>query len=274
MCIFRQLGVKGEYNMSIVIAMSNHKGGVGKTTSLSCLADLWGKNGKKVLLVDTDTQGNLSQRFGYPPNLHSSITLGDAVRNILSDNPQPLINFIQPTKNPNIFILPNDDRYAMVVKDMLNEVMAGINSYKILVNELSSYFDYILFDTKPAVDDEIRQIMLAVEWVLIPSDAADDSLNGASNTLRFIKASKRGNPNLKVGGIFFNAVNMRTSVAKSYVPQIKEAWKDMVFDTIIPYSQDAKKAEGEHKPVTEYEPEGKVSLAFMELVKEVDKRIG
>lgn len=260
--------------MGVAMTVANHKGGVGKSTSVACFADLWGKAGKKVLLIDTDSQGNLSKRFGYPPNPHQRVTLGDAVRNILSDDPKPLMEFVQHTSNENIDILPNDDRYAVVVQDMLREVMSGINSYFLLVQELRPYYDYILFDTKPAVDNEIRQIMLAVDYVLIPMDATDDSIDGASNTVRFVKSCTRGNPSLQIAGIFFNAVNMRTTVAKDYVPQIKEAWGDIVFDTIIPYSQEAKKAEGRHAPVTSEFPNGKVAEAFESLLKEVEEKIG
>lgn len=259
----------------ITIALSTHKGGAGKTTSVACFADLLGKQGKKVLLIDTDTQGNLSKRFGYPPQPRQKVTLGDAVKNILGpqEEARPLKDFVQHTENLNIDILPNDDRYANVVKEMLNLVMSGVNSYKLLVDELATLYDYIIFDTKPAVDDEIRQIMMAVKWVIIPMDAADDAIDGANNTMRFVKGCTRGNPNLTVAGIFFNAVNLRSSVAKDYIPQIREAWGELVFDTVIPYSQEAKKAEGMHEPVTEAYPTGKVALAFEDLLKEVQQRV-
>ena len=158
-----------------------------------------------------------------------------SVKNILGpqEEARPLKDFVQHTENLNIDILPNDDRYANVVKEMLNLVMSGVNSYKLLVDELAPLYDYIIFDTKPAVDDEIRQIMMAVKWVIIPMDAADDAIDGANNTMRFVKGCTRGNPNLTVAGIFFNAVNLRSSVAKDYIPQIREAWGELVFDTVI-----------------------------------------
>jgi chromosome partitioning protein len=114
----------------ITIALSTHKGGAGKTTSVACFADLLGKQGKKVLLIDTDTQGNLSKRFGYPPQPRQKVTLSDAVKNILDpqEEARPLKDFVQKTGNTNIDILPNDDRYANVVKEMLPLVMSGVNS--------------------------------------------------------------------------------------------------------------------------------------------------
>lgn len=264
---------KGDEKMAETIVLCSHKGGVGKSTSAACFADLLAKEGNKVLLVDTDSQGNLSGRFGFPPNHRKGITLGDAVRNILSDEPKPLKEFVQGTEFMGIDIIPNNDSYALAVQDMLKGVMAGVNSYKFLVQELGKDYDYILIDTKPAVDNELMQAILASDWAVIPMEAADDSINGAGNMLRFVKSCKKGNPNIKVAGLFFNAVDMRTSVAKAYVPQIQESWKDLMFKTVIPYSQDAKKAEGLHAPVTDAFPNGKVALAFKALLKEVEERV-
>lgn len=260
--------------MAITISLCSHKGGVGKSTSAACFADLLAKEGKRVLLVDTDSQGNLSGRFGYPPTPRPPVTLGDVVRNILSDEPKPLKEFVLKTEFENIDIIPNNDSYALAVRDLLKGVMAGVNSYLFLVRELSPSYDYIIFDTKPSVDSEVQQALLASDWVIIPMEAADDSINGAGNMLRFVKGCHKGNPKLRVAGLFFNAVDMRTTTAKAYVPQMQESWKELMFKTVIPYSQDARKAEGFHEPVTEAFPNGKVAAAFRELLKEVEERVG
>ena len=260
--------------MAKTLAFCSHKGGVGKTTSTACFADLLSKRGYHVLLIDTDSQGNLSKRFGYPPQQHFEKTLTQLVDDILSDEPHPVTDFVCATQNKSIDIIPCDDRYAEGVKHMLSAVMLGINAYKLIVHELSTCYDFIIFDTKPAVDDDVKQVMLATQWVMIPTDAADDSIDGARNTLKFIKAIRRGNPDLAVAGAFFNAVNMRTSVAHDYVPQIREAWGPLMFEPIIPYSQDAKKAEGYHAPVSEKYPNGKITRNFSKLVEEVLNRIG
>ena len=270
-----QSGSKGaSLFMAKTLAFCSHKGGVGKTTSTACFADLLSKRGYHVLVIDTDSQGNLSKRFGYPPQQHYEKTLTQLVDDILSDEPHPMTDFICPTQNKGIDIIPCDDRYAEGVKHLLSAVMLGINAYKLIIHELSTNYDFILFDTKPAVDDDVKQVMLATQWVMIPTDAADDSIDGARNTLKFLKAIRRGNPDLSVAGVFFNAVNTRTSVAHDYVPQIREAWGPLMLTPIIPYSQDAKKAEGYHVPVTEKYPSGKITRNFSKLVEEVLQRIG
>ena len=270
-----QSGNKGaSIFMAKILAFCSHKGGVGKTTSAACFADLLSKRGYHVLLIDTDSQGNLSKRFGYPPQQHHEKTLTQLVDDLLSDTPHPVADFVCPTQTKGIDIIPCDDRYAEGVKHMLSAVMLGVNVYKLIVHDLSASYDFILFDTKPAVDDDVKQVMLATQWVLIPTDAADDSIDGARNTLKFVEAIRRGNPELAVAGALFNAITLRPPVAHDYVPQIREAWGPLMLEPVIPYSQDAKKAEGYHLPVSEKYPSGKISRNFSKLVEEVLNRIG
>lgn len=257
----------------ITISLCSHKGGVGKSTSAACFAELLGKDGKKVLLVDTDSQGNLSGRFGFPPSKKGVPVLGDAVRNILSDDPRPLEEFVRKTAYENVDIIPNNDSYAVAERDLLKGVMAGVNSYLFLVRELGPRYDCILLDTPPALNDSLLQVLLASDFVLVPLEASDDAISGAGNMIRFVRKSRKANPKIKVAGAFFNAVNQRTAVAKSYVPKVREALGNLMFDTVIPYSQDAVKAEGMHEPVTSAFPSGKVSEAFRSLLKEVEDRV-
>lgn len=262
--------------MAKTIAICSHKGGVGKTTSTACLADLLSKRNYKVLVVDTDSQGNLSHCFGYSPKEHSNNTLSQFVENLFAadDVRRPMEDFILYTQNNNIDIITCDDHYAVAIKKTMEAVTLGINIYKLIASQFAGKYDFILFDTKPAVDDEVKQIMLAVEWILIPTDAAENSINGAINTMKFLNGCRLGNPNLKVAGVFFNAVDTRTKVAHDYMPQLKEALGDRLFQTVIPFSQDAKKSEGYHVPVTMKYPSGKIARNFSKLTEELLSRIG
>ena len=159
--------------MAKTLAFCSHKGGVGKTTSTACFADLLSKRGYHVLLIDTDSQGNLSKRFGYPPQQHFEKTLTQLVDDILSDEPHPVTDFVCATQNKSIDIIPCDDRYAEGVKHMLSAVMLGINAYKLIVHELSTHYDFIIFDTKPAVDDDVTGRQHGYELV-------DESIDGGA----------------------------------------------------------------------------------------------
>jgi len=261
--------------MAKTIAICSNKGGVGKTTSTAAFADLLGKRDYRVLIIDADPQGNLSKRFGYDPKTYrGDIQLGSAVMNILGDNPRPARDFVMKTQNKNVDIIPNDDRYAAATKALLDAVILGVNAYKILVQELSTDYDYILIDCRPAVDADIAQIMQAVQYLLIPVNAADDSVDGVNTTLGYANQCRRANPDLKVAGIFFEAVNMRTAVAHDYVPQIREAFGDFMLEAIVPHSEDARKAESAHEPVSQTYPSGKATRAYTKLLEEVLTRVG
>lgn len=261
--------------MAKTIAICSNKGGVGKTTSTAAFADLLGRQDYHVLVIDADPQGNLSKRFGYDPKTYrGDIQLSSVVMNVLSENPRPIKDFVLPTQNKNVDIIPNDDRFEAAKKELLDAVLLGINSYKILLQELVADYDYILLDCRPAVDADIAQIMQAVQFVLIPVNAADDSVDGVTKTLGYAKLCHRANPELRVAGIFFEAVNNRTAVAHDYVPQIRSAFGDFMLQAIVPQSEDAKKAESLHKPVSEVYPSGKATRAYSKLLEEVLTRIG
>lgn len=261
--------------MAKTIAFCSHKGGVGKTTSAAAFADLLGRRDYKVLLIDADPQGNLSKRFGYhPKEYRGAVQLSAAVLNILSDDPKPLRDFVLATQNKNVDIIPNDDRYTATTKTLLEAVMLGINAYKVLIQELDGLYDYIIFDCRPAVDNEIAQIMRAVQYLMIPVNAADDSVDGVDTVLGYASKIRHANPDLCVVGIFFEAVNMRTAVAHDYVPQIRAKYAPLILETIVPHSEDAHKAESRHLPVTEAYPSGKATRAYSKLVEEVLSRIG
>ena len=264
-----------EIFMAKTIAICSNKGGVGKTTSTAAFADLLGRQDYRTLVIDADPQGNLSKRFGYDPKTYrGDIQLSSAIMNVLSDQPKPIKDFILPTQNKNVDIIPNDDRFEAAKKELLDAVMLGINSYKILLQELSSEYDFILLDCRPAVDADIAQIMQAVQYILIPVNAADDSVDGVTKTLGYAKLCNRANPDLRVAGIFFEAVDNRTAVAHDYVPQIREAFGDFMLQTIVPRSEDAHKAESLRKPISEAYPSGKATRAYSKLLEEVLIRLG
>jgi len=261
--------------MAKTIAICSNKGGVGKTTSTAAFADLLGRRDYRVLVIDADPQGNLSKRFGYDPKTaRGDIQLSSALMNILSEDQKPTQDFVLPTQNSHVNIIPNDDRFSAVQKELMDAMQLGINTYKILLEDLSPDYDYILIDCRPSVDYDIAHIMQAVQYLLIPVNAADDSVDGVNTTINYAKLCRRSNPDLKIAGVFFEAVNMRTAVAHDYVPQIRNAFKNLMLETIVPHSEDAKKAESAHQPVSQTYPSGKATRAYSKLLDEVIARVG
>lgn len=262
-------------HMAKTIAICNNKGGVGKTTTSACLADIFGKQGYRVLLIDADPQGNLSGRFGYDPVERGEKQLSSAIQNVLSNKPIATKDFICKTECKNVDIIPADDRLALTKNDLISAaIQFGINAYKTIVSDIANAYDYIIFDTRPTLDEEISQILFAVNWVIIPVNTGRDSIQGASQTIQYQIKCKHGNPSLETAGVFFNRVNNRTASAHDMIPQVQEALYGYTFDTIIPAIEDAVKAENLCLPITARYPHSKVSKAFVKLAEEVQKKIG
>ena len=261
--------------MAKKIAVCSNKGGVGKTTAAACLGHILGQEGFRVLLIDADPQGNLSNRFGYDPTEHHDIQLSAAINNVLGNSPISSKNFICKTTYENVELIPADDRLSISKNELLNAIVQiNINAYKAIIEDVESDYDYIIFDTRPSLDEEIAQILFCVDWIIIPVTTGHDSIQGASQTIQYQVKCKRGNKNLQVAGVFFNRVNNRTISAQEIIPQLNVALDGYIFKTIIPAVEDAVKSENMSRPITATFPKSKVTKAFRELAKEVQMKIG
>ena len=239
--------------MAKKIAVCSNKGGVGKTTAAACLGHILGQEGYRILLIDADPQGNLSNRFGYDPTKHHELQLSAAINNVLSDTPVSSKNFICKTSYENVELIPADDRLSLSKNDLLNAIVQiNINAYKAIIEDIESDYDYTIF----------------------PVNTGHDSIQGASQTIQYQVKCKRGNKNLKVAGVFFNRVNNRTISAQEIIPQLNAALDGYIFKTIIPAVEDAVKSENMSMPITAIFPKSKVTKAFRELTKEVQVKIG
>lgn len=262
-------------NMAKKIAVCSNKGGVGKTTAVGCLGHVLGQEGYRILLIDADPQGNLSNRFGYDPTEHNEVQLSAAINNALSNTPVSSKNFICKTSYENVDIIPSDDRLSLSKNDLLSAIVQiNVNAYKAIIEDIESSYDYIIFDTRPSLDEEIAQILFCVDWIIIPVNTGHDSIQGASQTIQYQIKCKRGNKNLQVAGVFFNRVNTRTLSAQEIIPQLNDALEGYVFKTIIPAIEDAVKSENISKPITAVFPKSKLTKAYRELAKEVHEKIG
>ena len=261
--------------MAKKIAVCSNKGGVGKTTAAACLGHILGQEGHRVLLIDADPQGNLSNRFGYDPTEHHEIQLSAAIDNALSDNPLSSKGFICGTPYENVALIPADDRLSISKNELLDAIVQiNVNAYKTIIEDVEDGYDYIIFDTRPSLDEEIAQILFCVDWIIIPVNTGHDSIQGASQTIQYQLKCKRGNRKLQVAGVFFNRVNSRTISAQEMIPQLNAALEGYTFKTIIPAVEDAVKSENMSKPITAIFPRSKVAKAFKELAKEVLSKVG
>jgi chromosome partitioning protein len=259
-----------------VIAVCSNKGGVGKTTGAAALGHAFSLKGYRVLMIDADPQGNLAGRFGQKKGLKGEKSLYAAIKNYLTGSALHPSEFIVPTPYENIDIITGDDRLSVAKSDLASASSRFEFIYKDIVDKIIELgiYDYIIFDTRPSLEDEITQVLIAAQWIIIPITTGIDSIDGMNDTIRFQLLCRRGNKDLQVAGVFFNRVKSRTSVAKEIIPAIQDQLKDYLFETIVSEDEKAIQSENMTVPITAYNPNGKAAKEFLDLAEEVLKKIG
>ena len=205
-----------------ILLFANQKGGVGKTTSCRELGLYFGSIGKKLLFIDADPQGNLTNGLIENDNKHG---LFDA----LTDAPYELKK-IRDT----IHILSGDNRLTNLSKSLVGEIDAYTRLKTLLEDEKFKQFDYIFIDSRPAFDTLTINGMTASPDVIIPMSAAEYTLQGTNDLLESIaKVKKSHNPLINIIGVIINAFDSRPVITREIREEIKEVFKDKVFNTAL-----------------------------------------
>lgn len=247
-----------------VIALTNQKGGVGKTTTAVNLGVSLVQQGKKVLLIDADAQANLTMALGYNRPDDIPITLSTVMQNIIDDKTldasQGIIHYRE-----GVDLLPSNIELSGFEVRLIN-AMSRERVLKIYVNEVKKNYDYVLIDCMPSLGMITINALAAADSVIIPTQPHYLSAKGLELLLRSVSMVKRQiNPKLRIDGILMTMVMPRitATVKSAYGKKIK------VFDTEIPHSIRAVEATAEGKSIFAYDKSGKVAAAYEQLGKEV-----
>ena len=257
-------------NKAVVLAVSNQKGGTGKTTTCENLGIGLAQEGKKVLLVDTDPQASLTVALGYPRPDDLSFTLSDAMEKIMTEQPIALGEGL--LHHPEgVDLMPANIMLSGLEVSLVN----AMNREKILNQYLDTVrreYDFILLDCMPSLGMLTVNALAAADQVLIPVQAQYLSAKGLEQLLQTInKVRRQINPKLKIEGILLTMVDSRTNYAKEISALIREAYGNniKVFSTDIPRSVRAAEISAEGRSIFEHDPKGKVAEAYRVLTKEV-----
>ena len=253
-----------------VIACVHEKGGTGKTTTAVSLGIGLARQSKKVLICDSDPQGDLTKCLGVANPHELTMTLATAMNNVMSETAFDPASVILRHAEGVDFIPAN----ASLAATEITLVNAMDREYvmQTFLKQIKDNYDYIVLDCRPSLGLTVINALTAADSVIIPVQAhtlAADDMGGLFKTIGRIK--QRPNPNLKVDGIVMTMVDNRTNLAKNTIKDVHDKYGKLVhvFSTEIPYAVRAAEVPGKGQSIYTYDPGGKVAQAYERLTREV-----
>jgi chromosome partitioning protein len=252
--------------MAQIYCFVNQKGGVGKTTSAINIGAYLAEAGKKVLLVDFDSQANLSSGVGI-----SGEAAKPGVYELIVGQAAPE-KALRQSSVPGLDLIPATIDLSGAAVELIEQEERDFFLKKALEPFRPSY-DYIMIDCPPSLGVLTLNGISAADAVLIPMQTEYFAMEGLSHLLQTIRrAQKTINPGLRIGGIFFTMYDPRTRLAQQVVREVSAYFKDKVFTTIIPRNVRLSEAPSHGLPISRYDPQCSGAKAYRVLAGEVMRR--
>ena len=247
--------------MGKVISVANQKGGVGKTTTAVNLSTLLAKKGKKVLLIDTDPQGNATSGLGVDKNVELS-----TYDLLISDSTAEEI--IQDTAIKNLDICPSNINLAGAEVQLVS-MMSREQRMKEKLDVVKNRYDYIIIDCPPSLGLITLNAFTASDSVLIPVQCEYFALEGLGQLLNTVElVRKHLNKNLYIEGALLTMYDIRTNLANQVVREVKKFFQNKVYKTVIPRNVRVSEAPSYGMPISVYDPKSKGARSYEKFTRE------
>lgn len=249
--------------MTRIISLINNKGGVGKTTSCLNLGVALNKLGKKVLLVDIDPQGNLSDAF---ININQvQYTIKDLLEGNISDVNQVLIKDV---KN-NMDLIPSNNLLNGTEEKIANK-MSRETLLRRILDPIKANYDYVLIDCPPSLNLLVLNSLTASSEAIIPIATEYHALTGTNTILQTItQVHDLLNDSLNLSGVFITKYDERTNNDREIKQAIQNNFKSLCYKTIIRVNIRIKDATNKHESVIDLDPTSNGAIDYMDLAKEI-----
>jgi chromosome partitioning protein len=247
-----------------VLAVANQKGGVGKTTTAINLATLLALDGQRVLLVDVDPQGNLTSGVGLKGQRAEAGTIYEA---LMSDAAPE--SFVLATQIANLSLIPADRNLTGAEIELVN-VPARERRLRRVLEPLRPQFDLIFIDCPPSLGLLTLNALVAADAVVIPLHCEYFALEGLADlvgTMRRVRSAL--NPDLDLEGVLLTMYDDRTNLGQLVARDVREFFKEKVFDTIIPRNVRLGEAPSHGIPAVLYDAKSRGAAAYVALAKEM-----
>jgi chromosome partitioning protein len=252
--------------MPRIIAVTNQKGGVGKTTTAVNLSAGLAQLGEKVLLLDIDPQGNATSGIGLHKREIKSCIYDTLI------NGMPLEKVTLPSRWENLFVVPATIQLAGAEIELVPTVSREVK-LKQALETIKNNYSFILIDCPPSLGLLTLNALTAAGGVLIPIQCEYYALEGLGqlmNTITLVR--KHLNANLIIEGVLLTMYDSRTNLSEQVAGEVRDYFKEYVYRTVIPRNVRLSEAPSHGEHILEYDPRGRGAELYLELAREVIRR--